>query len=311
MNDCLILTTLADEFADEIDRVSAGSIRVTACPTVDEARRQYSGETVLFGSPGMIVEVIDEMPAVEWVQSSWAGVTPLIESGRRDYRLTGVKGVFGPQMAEYSLGYLLAHELKVAVRSEAQRRREWYREYSGTLSGKTLGVLGTGSIGADIARASVAFGMRAIGFSRSGRPEPAFESVYDHAGLADFLSGSDYLIGTLPATPETDGLLNADSLRWVKPDAVFVNVGRSNVVDDGALIAALADGRLAAAVLDVFDEEPLPPDSPLWDVPNLHITAHIAAISHPLLIAPVFIENFRRYRDGDDLKYLVDFSTGY
>ena len=311
MSDCLILTTLADEFAAEISRLGEGIIDITICKSPEEARARYDGETVVFGSPGMIAEVIDELPAVDWVQSSWAGVTPLIESGRRDYRLTGIKGVFGPQMAEYCLGYLLAHELKVVRRREAQKRREWFREHSGSLSGKTLGILGTGSIGNDIARAGAAFGMRSIGFSRSGKKKPGFDVVFNRDGLREFLESADYLVSTLPATPETHRLLSVEAFEAVKQEAVFVNVGRSNVVDDDALIAALAESRLASAVLDVFDEEPLPADSPLWDAPNLLVTAHIAAISHPLLIVPVFLENYRRYRAGEPLKFLVDFSTGY
>jgi len=311
MSDCLLITTLADEFAAEIERLGDGRIDVTACASVTDAKRRYDGETVLFGSPGMIAELIDELPAVDWVQSSWAGVTPLLESGRRDYLLTGVKGVFGPQMAEYSLGYLLTHELKIREREKAQQRREWFRDHSGTLSGRTLGVLGTGSIGAHIARAAAAFGLRSIGFSRSGKATAGFDIVYDRTGLETFLAASDYLVATLPATPETDRLLNAETLRSARPGAVFINVGRSNVVDDEALIEALSDGRLAAAVLDVFDEEPLPADSPLWDTPNLTVTAHIAAISHPLLIVPIFVENYRRYSAGEPLNFLVDFSTGY
>ncbi len=311
MSDCLVLTTLADEFVAEIERLSDGAIKATACATVEDARQLYDGETVLFGSPGMIVRVIDDMPAVNWVQSSWAGVTPLINAGRRDYQLTGVKGVFGPQMAEYTLGYLLAHELKIRKRRDAQDRREWFGEHSGTLTGKTLGILGTGSIGSGIAEAASAFGMQSIGLSRSGRAKPGFVEVFRTADIGEFLESADHFVSTLPATPETDRLLNADTLAHAKPGAVFVNVGRSNVVDDGALVTALNENRLAGAVLDVFDEEPLPDHSPLWTSPNLAVTAHIAAISHPLLIVPVFVDNFFRYRDGNLLQYVVDFSTGY
>ena len=311
MSGALIVTTLATEFADEIKRLSGDTIPVTACSTVDEAIVAYANETVLFGSPGMIVQLMDRMPGVEWVQSSWAGVTPLIDAPRRDYVLTGVKDVFGPQMAEYSLGLLLAHELKLHERRRAQAAREWLGTHSGTLTGKRLGVMGTGSIGAAIAKAAGAFGMSSVGFSRSGNAVDGFEAVFPAEGLEAFLGDIDYLVATLPATPETTGLLNAKTLSLLPAHGYFINVGRSNVVDDDALISALSSGALAGAALDVFDEEPVPPASPLWDTPNLTMTAHIAAISHPLLIVPIFVENYRRYAAGEPLKYVVDFDLGY
>ena len=115
----------------------------------------------------------------------------------------------------------------------------------------------------------------------------------------------------LPQTADTDNLLDAAALAKLPAQAYFINVGRSNVVDDGALIDALRNDRLAGAALDVFDEEPIPQDSPLWDTPNLSITAHIAAISHPSLIVPIFIENYRRYIKEQPLKYVIDFDAGY
>ena len=308
---CLIITTLAQEFAEEVRRLSGGRIEAIACKTADEARASYTNQTIVFGSPGMIAEVIDEMPAVEWVQSSWAGVTPLIDAPRRDYVLTGIKGVFGTQMAEYVLGYLLAHELKIHDRREAQQKRHWYREFSGSLAGKRIGIMGTGSIGGAIANAAAAFEMERVGLSRSGHDKSDFDRVYPTTELDDFLTSVDYLVSTLPATPETDRLLDARALANLPPGAVFVNVGRSNVINDDALIDSLRTGHLAAAVLDVFDEEPLPESSPLWTTPNLTVTAHIAAVSHPLLIVPVFVENYERYVKGEPLEYIIDFERGY
>ncbi len=311
MSGCLIVTTLAAEFAAEIERLAGDSIPFHACSTVEEAIAAYTNESVLFGSPGMIVQLIDRMPSVDWVQSSWAGVTPLIDAPRRDYVLTGVKGVFGPQMAEYSLGMLLAHELRLHERKRAQAEHEWLGTHSGTLTGKRLGVMGTGSIGAAIAKAASAFGMSSVGFSRSGNAVDGFTDVFAAEDLKAFLSNIDYLVATLPATPDTTGLLNAETLALLPPHGYFINVGRSNVVDDGALIDALSSGALAGAALDVFDEEPVPASNPLWDTPNLTMTAHVAAISHPLLIVPIFVENYRRYVAGETLDFIVDFDLGY
>ena len=311
MADCLIVTPLAAEFAAEIERLAGNEIDAIACRSAEEARAAYDGETILFGNPAQIAEILDDWPQVNWVQSSWAGVTPLINAVRRDYRLTGVKGVFGPQMSEYVFGYLLNFELRIAERRAAQENRTWYQDHSGVLEGKTIGVMGTGSIGAHIASTARAFGMTPIGFSRTGNPAEPFERTYGKDALEEFLGHSQHLVTTLPATPDTDDLLNARTLALLPGGGCFVNVGRSNVVDDDALIQALETGQLGFAALDVFDVEPLPDDSPLWTAPNLAVTAHIAAISHPMLIVPIFIDNFRRYRGNQPLQYIVDFDAGY
>lgn len=311
MSDCLIITAAAQAFAEELHNHGAGDIAVTPCATAEAALDQYAGEKILFGNPDLIAAVLEQLPAVEWVQSTWAGVTPLIRSSRREYILTGVKDVFGPQMSEYVFGYLLAHELKVLERNAAQRRKEWFREHSGVLAGRRIGIMGTGSIGAHIAKTARCFGMSVRGLSRTGADAANFDEVFAIDALDRFLAGLDHVVSTLPQTPATDRLLDAESLSKLPAHAYLVNVGRSNVIDDAALADALSNGRLAGAALDVFDEEPLPETSPLWDVPGLSITAHIAAISHPSLIVPIFVDNYRRYVRGDALKYVIDFDAGY
>jgi len=311
MPGCIIVTSLAKEFAAEVARLSTSSIPVKACATAEQALAEYTDETVLFGNPALIVPILPKMPTVNWVQSSWAGVTPFMDSERRDYVLTGVKDVFGPQMSEYVFGYLLAHLLKVSQRMDEQRKRNWFREQSETLIGKRLGIMGTGSIGQHLAGTAKGFCMKVKGLSRSGKKSPNFDEVVSVSGLHEFLAGIDHLVATLPQTAETDNLLDADALATLPARAYFINVGRSNVVDDGALVNALRNGQLAGAALDVFDEEPVPHDSPLWDAPNLSITAHIAAISHPLLLVPIFVDNYRRYVNGEPLNYVIDFAAGY
>jgi len=308
---CLIVTAAAAEFAAAIESRSEVAIPVRSALSAEEASRMYAGETILFGNPAMIRDALPGMPDVAWVQSSWAGVTPLIDYPRRDYLLTGIKDVFGPAMAEYVIGYLLAHELKILERMAAQRRKCWNHDYSGTLDGKRMCVMGTGSIGAHIARAAAGFGVTVTGISRSGAPVAGFAEVRPVADLHAVLGQCDYLVATLPQTPATDRLLDKAAFAALPPQAYFINVGRSNVVDDAALVEALQTGRLAGAALDVFDEEPLPADSPLWDTPNLSITPHVAAVSHAHLIVPIFLDNYARYTRGEPLKYLVDFDAGY
>jgi len=307
----LIVATGAVDLAEEVARHDDAPIPVTSCSSADRALREYTDEAVIFGDPSMITEVLQEMPTVDWVQSSWAGIGPLMTHPRRNYVLTGMKDVFGPQMAEYVLGYLLAHELRILKRKAEQQQRNWCKDFSGMLRGKRLGIMGTGSIGQHIANAAAVFGVLSVGLSRSGAATRGFEHVVPVAQLHEFLEQCDYLVSTLPQTAATDGLLDRTALRKLPPHAYFVNVGRGNVLDDAALIDALRGGRLAGAALDVFDQEPVPQDSPLWDTPGLSVTAHVAAVSHPQLIVPIFIENYRRYAKGQALKYVVDFDAGY
>ena len=308
---CLLITGDADEFATEIAHLSDNEIPVTACHSAAEARRDYRGETILFGRPDTIAEVLSDFRAVRWVQSSWAGVTPLLAASRRDYLLTGIKDVLNPQMAEYALGHILEYELRIGERRRHQAKQEWYTKGSGTLVGKTLGIMGTGSIGSHVARTASAFGLTATGLSRSGRARSDFKQVFGVHQLHTFLSGLDYLVCALPDTPETDHLLDARALAALPPHAFLVNVGRGNVIDNGALIAALSSNRLGGASLDVFTEEPLPGNDPLWHTPKVTVTAHVAAISHPSLIAPIFVDNYRRYTTGQPLNFVIDFSRGY
>ena len=308
---CLIVSSAAREFADEIARTSDTPIPISACTTVDEALNCYAGEAVLFGDPDMLAMVLPQLRKIEWVQSTWAGVTPLIELDRRDYILTGVKDVFGPQISEYVMGYLLAHELKVLERMRQQRKGNWFTERSGVLHGKRVGIMGTGSIGTYIANVAKHFGLDVTGLNRSGLPSAGFNSVLPVSRLHEFLHGLDYLVATLPDAAGTNMLLNEAAFATLPAHAYLVNVGRGNVIDGDALIAALQGDELAGAALDVFDEEPIAEDSPLWNAPNLTITAHIAAISHPSLIVPIFLKNYRRFCENQTLDYIVDFDKGY
>jgi phosphoglycerate dehydrogenase-like enzyme len=271
----------------------------------------YQGQAVVLGEPGLLAPVLDQMPQVRWVQSSWAGVTPLLQCRRGNLVLTGIKDVFGGQMAEYVFAYLLAREVRLMERQEHQSRKSWWDMPSGCLQGKTLGVMGTGSIGRAIAERGCDFGMEAVGFSRSGSPVSPFRSVWAGDRLNEFLALPDYLVTVLPDTPETRGLLDAKAWSRVKNNCFLVNVGRGTLIDELALVDALEGGQLAGAVLDVFRQEPLPQDSPLWRAPNLLLTAHIAAISRPSDIAGIFSENYRRYCRGEPLKYRIDFDRGY
>ncbi len=282
-----------------------------ACSGGERATSALQNAEVIVGDPQLIAGLLPLPTSVKWVQSTWAGVRPLLAAGPQPFELTSVRGVFGAQMTEFVMGYLLAHSLRMDRRKEAQRERRWDDASSGGLAGKCLGILGTGSIARHLAEVAAGFELNTRGLNRSGSHAAGFGSVFSLDKLEEFLRDLDFLVSILPDTPATTHLLNSRTLAMLPAHAVLINVGRANVVDTQALRKALKRDELAGAVLDVFDTEPLPASDPLWDTPGLVITAHIAARSAPELIAPVFLENYDRYLNGEPLLHLVDFDRGY
>ncbi len=266
---------------------------------------------VAFGEPDRVARALPALPAVRWVQSTWAGLTPLLPAATKGIDVTGVKNVFGAQMAEYAIGHLLSHVLELPARREAQAEGRWLDRPTGSLAGGTMGVMGTGSIGEVVARRALGFGLRVIGYSRGGAPRAPFETVYAADRLHAFLERCDYLLAVLPDTPDTRDLLDSAAFSTLPSGALFINVGRGSLVVDEDLVDALAMGHLGGAVLDVFREEPLPAGHPFWNAPRLSLTAHVAARSWPADIAEIFRENFRRFQAGEPLRYRLDAARGY
>ncbi len=310
-HDILILSHDAEQYLPLLAEVEAAGGRLLPAETVGEALARGGEAAILLARPDLAAAALPGLPGLRWLQSTWAGVTPLLEAPRRDYLLTGVRDVFGPQMAEYVLGHLLARELRIDARRACQARREWRQDESGTFEGKTMGIMGTGSIGSHIARAAAVFDLRVIGYSSNGRAHADFQRVYPGEQLFEFLAECDYVVGVLPDTAATRQLLNREALAAMRPGSVLVNVGRGSLVDETALVYALARGRPVAAVLDVFAEEPLPKDSPLWDTPGVTVTAHVSGISRVPDIARIFRRNYNHYVAGEPLDYVIDFERGY
>lgn len=266
---------------------------------------------LVLGEPDRIAPHLQSMPAVQWVQSTWAGVTPLINHPRRDYRLTGVKGVFGQQMREYVFAYLLHYSRAVEHFQALKTRQSWQPVAPGTLAGKSLGILGVGSIGQAVAKTAKAFDMRVLGMSNRSRDCAHVDVYFDSSQCCDMASQCDYLVCLLPHTPDTERLVDASVLASLPNHAVLMNAGRGQVIDEDALIAALNGGTLRAAVLDVFNTEPLPAEHPFWRLENLQITQHTAALSNPEEIAALFKRNYLAFMAGESLSGEVDFNQGY
>ncbi|MCC6179773.1 MAG: D-2-hydroxyacid dehydrogenase [Chloroflexi bacterium] len=261
-------------------------------------------------------------PHLRWVQLAGDGVDylqgrPILAS---DVTLTNAR-VFAAPIAEYAIAMMvmLGRLLPKALR-EFQTERRWPRdhwsEYAGTeLSGRTLAILGYGSIGRHLGRVAQALDMRVIATRRS-LDAPTVENgveVLPSNGLYDVLAQADYVVVCLPLTPETEGLIGEAALRRMKPTAYLVAAGRGRAIDELALVRCLREGWIAGAALDVFAQRPLPPDSPLFDVPNVILTPHMSGISasYPERMTALFCDNLGRYLAGQPLLGLVDKQKGY
>lgn len=312
MHHLLILTKHPDEYRERIQAASLPDLAIVATDDVAEGLARAPHSDILLGDPTRVKAALPHLPRLVWTQLSWAGVEPMLDPAlRRDYVLTNIRGVFGPLMSEYVFGYLLMLERKILPRLAAQREGRWDTTLPGTLSGKTIGLVGVGSIGAHLAATAKHFGMQVRGYTRRSRDCRHVDQYFHGADKAAFAHELDYLVAVLPNTDQTRAIVDAETIAALPPHAVVVNVGRGRTVDEAALAAALMAGRVGGAVLDVFSEEPVPASSPFWSTPNTYITSHTSAPSFPADIVGVFVENYRRFHGGQPLLYRVEFERGY
>jgi len=244
---------------------------------------------------------------LRWLNSSYAGVDwlPLAELAERGVAVTCGTGLTARQVAEYAVMTMLAVAKDYPAVVRAQDRHEWLADPPGIrdLAGSRALILGYGAIGQAIGRALEALDVEVLAVSRS-RPR----------GWRHQIGTFDWIVLALPGTPETKGAIGAPELAAMKPDAVLVNFARADCVDQPALVEALTKRRIAAAVLDLTDPEPLPPDHPLWSLPNAHITMHLSGIPTPASqsrAAERFLRNCARFRAGEPLEAAVDLARGY
>ncbi len=334
-----VLSTLrfVDDLLDQLRAVSPRlEVAQQTCRNAEEvgaALAAHPGIEVLytFDLPGDTLELA---PQLRWVQLHSAGVdhllgSPLMES---DVAITTSSGIHATPIAEYVLASLLAYRWRVPHWTHCQREARWpsgrWHLYARPeLQGSTLGILGYGSIGREVGRLGRAFGMRVLAL-RSSRQRPADdyappdtgdpeglipERIYIPAEMHEMLAKCDYVVVALPLTPATRHLIGEAELRAMKPSAYLVNIARGEIVDEGALVRALEEGWIAGAGLDVFEQEPLPPDSPLWGLENALLSPHVAGFTprYDERAATLFAQNLARYLAGQPLLNLVEKSRGY
>ena len=274
-------------------------------------------------------------PRLRWIQFFSAGIDHVLDSPvmKSDVIITTASGIHAVNMGEYALGFMLALVKRFPKAWDYKRRKEWpehrVRELrSDELRGKTVGIIGYGSIGREVARLARAFGMRVLAMKRdvtrredrgyripgTGDPDGSIpEELYPPEKLREMLAQCDFVVVAAPLTPETRHLIGRGELAAMKPTAYLINIARGGLVDEAALVEALNEGRIAGAALDTFEREPLPPESPLWDMPNVIITPHVAGATARYFdrITELFAENLRRYLRGQRLLNVVDKKLGY
>lgn len=300
----------ARAYADLI-RLPRKGLTVHVASSFDEAAALIGGAEILYAwhFPRRQLPLATRL---RWVQCMGAGVERFLGPELPPRVLvTRAAGIFGPWMAEYTLGRCLWVTQRIEHFRRQQAERQWAPIDPIPLRGQTLCIVGLGDIGRHIGRMARGLGMKAIGVSRSGKRVKEADRVYRTDALRKALAGADFVVVSAPLSAETRGLIGAAELAAMKPSAWLINVARGSIVEEKALVEALRERRIGGAVLDVFEQEPLPADHPLWALDNVALTPHISGPSTPAEIAPIFNANLRRYFAGRPLRYAVDRKRGY
>jgi len=256
---------------------------------------------IMFG-----IEVRDPMlsgaPKLKWIQSLATGVDHFLRcpSLKPDVLITSGRGIHGPPMREQVIYMMMGVSRDVMRQVGDQKAHFWERRLWRTLHGKTAVIAGTGIVGSAIGEALKALGMHVIGISRTPRQEAGFDEMIPTDRITDAASRADYLINMLPASADNIGIFGDKIFAAMKPSAYYISAGRGQTVDEAAMLSALSERRIAGAALEVFQTEPLPPDSPFWDLPNVFITPHIGGyvVEYEDFIMPLVVDNMRLFLSG-------------
>ena len=287
-------------------------LTLRAARSETEVERAIGDAEVLFSANNFPVEQLRAADRLRWIQVQGAGVNRWLDAGLPPgVRLSRTTGSFGPRMAEYALAYMLAVALRIPEALANQADRHWQELPFTHLRGSTVAVAGVGDIGLQVARACAGLGARVVGLARTPRRDPALTACYGPDELILLVREADFVVVTLPLTRATRGLFGRPVFEAMKSTAWIINMARGPILHETDLIAALSLGVIGGAVLDVFEEEPLPPDHPLWAMPNVIVTPHHSGITWMSEAVAAFCENLPRYREGAPLVHEVDLGRGY
>ena len=306
----MIKVLLFAELTPAVREVYASSIR-SAFPDISlaiAADRQaafehlHEADVLLTFTPLMSDGILQAAPRLKWVQALGVGVDNLIElpSLRPEIIVTNMRGIHGAPVAEAALASMLAVSRGLPDFVRNQDRAQWQRWPARLLNAKTVGILGIGVIAETLAPICKAFGMEVLGFSSEPRAVPGFDTVHRRSDLQAMVSRLDYLVLLAPLIESTRNIIDARMLAVMKPSAFLINFGRGGLVDETALVEALKAGTISGAALDVFNEEPLPAENPLWSLRNVLITTHQGGFCdvYPKLALPIISQNLRLFLDG-------------
>jgi phosphoglycerate dehydrogenase-like enzyme len=287
--------------------------------TVDRDTAEAVADRVEIAFGDIPFDLIPRMPRLKWLQLWSAGVDILQqipELKTLPFIMTNTSGMHGQQISEHVFGMILTWIRRLHEAYFAQKRHEWRLPKPGdltTLESKTMLILGYGAIGKMVGRTAQIFGMKIIGVCRRAEAGDPDITILPVTRLAEALPQADYVVNILPLTQDTRRLFGGREFAAMKSGAVYINVGRGAVTDESALVEALRNGHIGGALLDVMETEPLPPDSPLWDLENVLLTPHYAGW-HPRyeeMALEIALENLARYVQGRPMRNLVNKTAGY
>ncbi|BAJ00443.1 D-2-hydroxyacid dehydrogenase [Shewanella violacea] len=273
---------------------------------------QITQANIWLADPALAAPLLPHSKHILWMQSTLSGVGALVKPRqRKDYQLTNVRGIFGPLMSEYLFDSLLIHQHKRIIYRSQQAQKTWRPTSFKTLQGQHLLLLGTGNIAKHIAQTAKRFGMHVTGINRGAKPTIGFDNIDTLSNLPHYLPQADAIVSILPSTSDTRKALNAQTLSMMKPNGILFNLGRADVLDLNALYLQLKQNRDQNAILDVFNQEPLPQHHPIRTLENVIITPHISAPRFPELVVEIFANNYHKLLRGERLSHGVNFERGY
>jgi len=282
----------------------------------DDGEGKAAQSDAVFTEEAVPDDLVARMSKLRWMHVTRGGVnvylTPSVMS--RPIQVTGSKGIHGRSFSEFALACIFALAKKLPQCLEAQRQKKWERVNTDDVAGKTLGIIGLGTIGSELAQKAKALGLRVLATKRTVDGKPNY---VDELGGPDFLPQMlpqvDFLVLCLASVPSTSGLIGERELRSMKKSAYLINLTGGKAIDEKLIARALREKWIAGAAVDAFAKQPLPPESELWDAPNVMITARIAGAAAQKwdLVLPIFSDNLRRFLAGESLRNVVDKERGY
>lgn len=310
----LVLNNLADRHKDAIMGVHP-EITVTSCDF--EHVGDYIADTDILVAWGFtdIRPLYLNAPRLKWVHALTAGVENLIfpEIQQSNTILTNSKGIHGIPVSEHVFSLMLAFTRGLNLLIRQQEQKKWERVPTEEIHEKTIGIVGLGAIGREIAKKAKCMGMEVLATKQEMTAEIFVDKLYPPEGLNDLLAASDFVVAALPLTDQTNGIFTLEQFETMKRTAYFINIARGSIVREADLVTALQTGLIKGAGLDVFDHEPLSHDSPLWDMPNVIITPHLAALSPHYLDRAIksFTDNLARFVEDREMFNVIDKQKGY